>query len=122
MAYFSVSTIWIGFKPEKYVYWQTLQQGTTVTVLTDLSYTYDCIYDSYYLQWLWRTVKNESLLCLAHETAVKWVQKEQKGELYGQLSETVGLQVNFSAILSRNWRTENRNLWQIVSWDLYCRF
>jgi len=26
-----------------------LQQGTAVTVLTDLSYTYDGIYDSYYL-------------------------------------------------------------------------
>lgn len=36
-------------------------------------------------------MKNQSLLCLAYETAVKWVQKEQKEDLYGQLSETAGL-------------------------------
>lgn len=49
MGYFSAFTFGIGFKPDKYIYWQMLQQGTTVAVFTDLSYTHDYIYDSYYL-------------------------------------------------------------------------
>lgn len=36
-------------------------------------------------------MKNESLLCLAQEPAVKCVQKKQKAELYRQLSEIGGL-------------------------------
>lgn len=36
-------------------------------------------------------MKNESLLCLAQEPAIKCVQKKQKAEPYKHLSETGGL-------------------------------